>query len=136
MLRRSRRAQEHRQSGEIGERITEDAECEIVVPDALDEPVDHFARTAHEERLIGDQTTLDRHAFALEKEHQVGRREDRHRTAGRTHRLAATEGEKIGVARTESDDAQHGPDRFDRTPTRVTLSSSKGRHNRRDRGGP
>jgi len=96
------RAQEHRQAGKVGERVAEDAEREIRAVQPFDETVDHFGRTADEERLIGDHPAQEPRRLRSREEHQVRRRQDGHRTTDRAQGLAAAEGEEVGVARTES----------------------------------
>ena len=100
-------AQEHRESGKVRQRVAQDAECEVRAVEPFDEPIDHFGRTAHEQRLIGDQPAQYRDALALEEQDQIGRCQHRHRPAHPAQRFARAEGEEIGVARPESDDAQH-----------------------------
>ena len=100
-------AQQHRQTGEVGERVAEDAEREILTVETLDEAVDHLARAAHEQGRIADPPAQHRDPLALEEERQFGRGLDGDRAAHRAQRFEAAQGEQIGVAGAQPHNTQH-----------------------------
>ena len=83
-----------------------------VLVEPLDEAVDDLGRTAHEQRLVADQPRGTATPSLSRKSTRSGGASTGNGAADRAQRLAAAEGEQVGVARTESDDAKHGVSAF------------------------